>query len=89
MVDYLRPLDPDSKSSRKLAMYFHGPYLIKQVNDNLKTAVIVELNDKTLDPISKPKQVHIAYLRPSLVYSFKYRANLANQISWENFENIA
>ena len=89
LVDYLRPLDPDSKSSRKLAMYFHGPYLIKQVNDNLKTAIIVELNDKTLDPISKPKQVHIAYLRPSLVYSFKYRANLANQIPWENFENIA
>ena len=84
LVDYMRPLDPESKSSRKLAFFWNGPYKISKVYPSEKTADIIELDQVTLEKVSKAKKVHLTYLRPSLFLAFKNRLKINEAMPWDN-----
>ena len=86
LVDYMRPLDPESKSSRKLAFLWTGPFLVTKVHEGGKTVDIVKV-----DPISmatmatekKSRKVHISQVRPSLILAFSNRLKLNEKAPWE------
>ena len=80
----MRPLDPESKSSRKLAFFWNGPYKILKVHPSEKTAEIVELDQVTLEKKSKARKVHLTYLRPSLFLAFKNRLKINDAMPWDN-----
>ena len=81
LCDYYRPLDPESKFSRKLARYWSGPYSVKLVND--KTAEIQKVDAITFEPIEGVKKVHISTLRPTLVLSLLNCSKLNDKAVWE------
>ena len=86
LVDYMRPLDPESKSSRKLAFLWTGPFLVTKVHEGGKTVDIVKV-----DPISmatmatekKSRKAHISQVRPSLILAFSNRLKLNEKAPWE------
>ena len=84
LVDFMRPLDPESKSSRKLAFFWNGPYQITKVHPSEKTAEIVELDQVTLEKVAKARKVHLTYLRPSLFLAFKNRLKINEAMPWDN-----
>ena len=83
LVDFYRPLDPDSKFSRKLAKYWDGPYIVHKVNPGEKSVEIKKFDVINFSPEDKIKRVHVAYLRPSLEFSFDTRAKLNDKAEWE------
>ena len=82
-MDFYRPIDPESPNSRKLAMFWSGPYVVRLIHESQKTADIQMLNSETLKLEGKISKVHIHYLRPSLVLSFQNRAKLETRATWE------
>ena len=86
LVDYFRPLDPESTSSRKLAKFWAGPYRV--IKANKFSSEIQEL-----EPINLTKKIEArevakvqnTMLRPSLFETFAKRT-LA-EIPWANEKN--
>ena len=80
----MRPLDPESKSSRKLAFLWTGPFLVTKEHEGGKTVDIVKV-----DPISmtttekKSRKAHISQVRPSLILAFSNRLKLNEKAPWE------
>ena len=83
LVDFYRPLDPDSKFSRKLAKYWDGPYIVHKVNPGEKSVEIKKFDVINFSPEDKIKRVHVAYLCPSLEFSFDTHAKLNDKAEWE------
>ena len=73
----MRPLDPESKSSRKLAFLWTGPFLVTKVHEGEKTVDIVEIDPVSMTTVSKKsRKAHISQVCPSLILAFSNRLKL-------------
>ena len=70
IVDHFRAIDPESKSSKKLAFFWDGPMAVTKINEGRKTVELQKIDPITMQKERKVKRVHCHYLRPSLIWTF-------------------
>ena len=87
LVDWLRPFDPDSMDSKKLAIRFSPLYVVKRVLNNFK-CIIQEIDKNTLEDNSGIiKTVYIGDIRPSLQLIYLKRPHKNQKVDyWQEEE---
>lgn len=76
LVDWFAPHDPDSKTSKKLATRWQGPYRVIDKPAHNFTVYIGAVDRDTLDRLSdKPIRVYVGDLRPSTIIKVRQQLN--------------
>ena len=75
IVDHFRAIDPESKSSKKLAFFWDGPMAVTKINEGRKTVELQKIDPITMQKERKVKRVHCHYLRPSLIWNLPIDSN--------------
>ena len=84
IVDHFRAIDPESKSSKKLAFFWDGPMAVTKINEGRKTVELQKIDPITMQKERKVKRVHCHYLRPSLIWTFANRLKSHEKAPFEN-----